>query len=142
MCLVDGDAQVPDSIVGGIAYLEKSGVVIQAGLAYNADASLLDAYSPNAEIRNKFKNVLRVGFQVAGTRDMWCTGDYDGFTNLRQWQQREVKDAYAVLGLKTGYFEAFVDGSYNKAGGVGFRHFQPFPAVLTSVLREIRLGDS
>jgi len=137
--LADGDVQVPGAWVGGVVYLNTPAVVIHAGISYNGDVALLDAYHPNAEIRNKFKEVLRVGFEVANTRDMWAGKD---FANLAQLQERTVLDAYSVMGLHTGYFETFVTGGWNKAGAACLRHFQPLPATLSSVLREMRLGDS
>lgn len=139
ICLADGDVQVPGSWANGTAGLQTPAVVIQIGIAYNADISMLDAYHPNSEIRNKFKNIVRMGFEVAGARDLWVGKD---FANLDQWQQRQVLDAYNVMGLQTGYFEQFVTGEWSKSGQAVVRHFQPLPVLLTSILREIRLGDS
>lgn len=137
--LVDGDAQLPAAWAAGVASFLTPGVVITLGLAYNADVLTLDAHHPNAELRNKFGDVLRVGVEVAGTRDMWMGKDFD---NLAQMEQRSVSDEYNVMGLQTGYFETFVTGEYNKTKRAALRHFLPLPAILTSVLREIKLGDS
>jgi hypothetical protein len=63
-------------------------------------------------------------------------------TRLTEWEQRRVSDNYGVMGLATGYFEQIVGDSFNKFGQVAVRHFQPLPAVLTSLLREFRLGDT
>lgn len=139
LAIVDGDVQVPVALTNGIAYFQNPGVVIQCGIAYNGDAALLDLYLPNAEIRNKFKNVHRIGFEIAGSRDLWAG---PGFSKLVQMKQRQVSDAYSVMGLETGYFEMLVQGQYNKTGQAVLRHYQPLPAILSSVLREVRLGDS
>lgn len=139
ICLADGDVQVPAAWVGGVASLSTPAVVIQIGIAYNSDAALLDVYHPNQEIRNKYKNVIRVGFEVANTRDMWAGQD---FSSLQQLEERTVLDAYAVMGLHTGYFEVFVPGGFGKSGSAVLRHFQPLPAIVSSVLRELALGDS
>lgn len=139
LCLADGDVQVPAAWAGGVAFLNTPAIVVQIGISYNADAALLDAYHPNQEIRNKYKNVIRVGFEMVGTRDMWAGRD---FTNLAQLDERSVLDAYATMGLHTGYFELFVDGGFGKSGSAVLRHFQPLPAVVSSILRELDLGDS
>lgn len=137
IALADGDVQVPVLFSAGTVYLESPATVVQIGIAYNADAKLLDAYSPNAEIRNRFKNLLRVGFEVSGTRDMWLGKDFD---NLIQWVQRDVADAYGVMPLATGYFEEFVTGDGgNKTGQAVVRHYQPLPAIVASILREMDL---
>lgn len=138
--LVDGEALGGQVFLNGaFAVLPYPACVAVVGLAYNSDAALLDAYHPNAEVRNKFKNIVRIGFEVSGARDLWFGFDFD---NLTQWQQRLVSDAYGVVGLASGYYEDFVTGDWNKSGQCVFRHFSPFPAALTSVLREIRLGDT
>lgn len=139
LCLSDGDAKVLDAWDLGVAYLAIPAVVIQIGLAYNADVLSLDAFSPNAEIRNKFKETVRVGFEVAGTRDLWMGPN---FVDMVQWTQRQVVDAYNVMGLQDGYFEEELKGEWDKSGRVALRHFNPLPAVLSSVLREMKLGDS
>jgi hypothetical protein len=100
---------------------------------------MLDAYDPRAEIRNRFKNLIRVAFEVSGTRDMWFGKD---FANLVQWKQRQVSDAYGVMGLATGFFEDFVPGEFGKTGQCVLRHFAPLPAIVTSILREMKLGDT
>jgi hypothetical protein len=137
--LIDGNVSAPVAYGAGFITLPQAGVVVQVGLAYNADISLLDAWDPRQEIRNKFKNVLRIGFEVSGTRDMWGGKD---FANLQQWKQRNVVDAYGVMGLATGYFEMFLLGGFTKTGQAALRHYQPLPAALTSVLREMTLADS
>lgn len=137
--LVDGDRQIPAAWAGGVAFFQTPGVVINLGLAYNSDGEQLDAFHPSAEIRAKFMNLLRVGFQVAGTRSMWVGKDFD---NLAEWEERQVSDNFSVMGLHTGFFEQFVTGEFNKNGRSVFRHFEPLPAIITSVLREMKLGDS
>ncbi len=139
LCLADGDVQVPAVWSAGIASLDTPAIVVQTGIAYAADAALLDVYHQQMEIRNKLKNVLRVGFEVAGARDLWVGRD---FSNLVQWQQRQVIDQYGMMGLATGYFEQFISGQWNKSAQGAVRHFQPLPAILSSILREVRLGDS
>lgn len=139
IALVDGDVQIPATFVNGVANFAVPGLVIRLGLAYNADLSLLDAYDPRVEVRQKFKNILRVAFEVYNTRDMWFGKNA---LSLTQWQQRNVTDAYGVVGLATGYYEEFVMGEYGKTGQLLVRHFNPFPATLTSILREMRLGDT
>lgn len=137
--LVDGDVQQVADWTAGVASFASPGVVIQLGLAYNADAELLDLYMPNLEIKNRFKNVVRIGFDLAGTRDMWGGKD---LTSLAQLQERNVTDAYATMGLHTGYFEIFLTGGVSKTGAAALRHFQPLPAIVSSVLREVSLGGS
>lgn len=137
--LVDGDAQLPAVWAGGVASFLTPGVVITLGIAYNADGLLLDAFHPSAELRNKFGNVLRIGMEISGTRDMWVGKDFD---NLVQMEQRQVSDEYNVMGLQTGYFETPIYGEFNKTKRAAFRHFLPLPAIVTSVLREMKLGDS
>lgn len=138
--LVDGDRQTPAVLDNtGLAFFQTPGVVINLGLAYNSDGEQLDAFHPSAEIRAKFMNLLRVGFQVAGTRSMWVGKDFD---NLAEWEERQVSDNFSVMGLHTGFFEQFVTGEFNKNGRSAFRHFEPLPAILTSILREMKLGDS
>lgn len=135
----DGDVQTISSFAAGVATLQAPGLVVTIGIAYNSDISQLDAQHPSVELRNKKKNLHRVGFELASTRDMWVGKD---FTHLAQWQQRSAIDAYSVLGLAVGYFEQFVTGEYSKMGGAVMRHFQPVPAIVTSILREFRLGDT
>lgn len=139
ICLADGDVQLPAAWAGGVASLTTPAIVIQIGIAYNSDAALLDAYHPSQEIRNKNKNVIRVGFELANTRDMWAGQD---FTSLQQLEERNVLDAYSVMGLHTGYFELFVTGGFGKSGSAVLRHFQPLPAVVSSILRELAIDDS
>lgn len=137
--LADGDDVDPAELqfVAGVITLPVPAMVVAIGLAYNSDCELLDAYSPNAEIRNRFKNLLRVGFQIYNTRDLWVGKD---FANLTEWDQRTVQDQYATLGLATGYFEQPVTGEDNKTGSCVFRNFLPFPATITSILREMDLA--
>ncbi len=139
MCLADGDVQVPAAWVGGSVGLTVPAVVITTGIDYNSDFVLLDATHAQAEIRNRFKNVLRIGFEVAFARDLWLGKDLD---TLSQWRQRQVKDAYGVIQPETGYFEEFVKGEWNKGAQGAVRHFTPLPCTVASVLREIRLGDT
>jgi hypothetical protein len=139
ICLADGDVQVPDAWAGGVAFLVTPAVVINTGIAYNADAAMLDLYLQSAEIRNRFRNVVRIGFEVANTRDMWGGKD---FASLAQLQERSVLDAYATMGLHTGYFELFVTGGFSKSGSAVVRHFQPLPATISALLREVSLGGS
>lgn len=139
ICLADGDVQLPAAWAAGVASLATPAVVIQIGIAYNADAALLNVSHPNQEILNKNKNVIRVGFEIANTRDMWAGQD---FTSLQQLDERNVIDAYATMGLHTGYYELFVSGGFGKAGSAVLRHFQPLPAIVSSVLRELDIGDS
>lgn len=139
ICLADGDVQPIAAWQAGVAYLNTPAVVIQLGLSYNADVELLDLYLSSMEIRNKFKNVVRMGFEVANTRDMWGGKD---LTHLTQLQERNVLDAYATMGLHTGYFELFVTGGSGKSGAAAVRHYQPLPATISAVLREISLGGS
>jgi len=142
LALVDGDVAVPVQWGGaGAATLDLpvAGLVIAAGLSYNADMEQLDAFHPSAEIRNRFKNVMRLGFECAFTRDLWAGPD---FTRLTQWDQRQVADAYGVIQPQSGYFEINITGDENKQGLVAIRHFQPLPATITALLREMDLGGT
>lgn len=138
-CLVDGDTQLPDVWAAGVASLLIPGVVIWTGIAYNSDFVPMDAWLPSAEIRNKYKNVVRVGFSTSFTRDLWMGPSVD---KLVQWQQRNVADEFGSIAPDTGYDEEFIFGEYNKTGSVFVRHWQPLPATITALLREMRLGDT
>lgn len=140
--LVDGDRQIPavwDVAGAGVAFFQTPGVVINLGLSYNSDVEQMDAFHPSAEIRNKYKNVHRIGVDIAGTRSLWFGKDSGNLTEL---PQRLTSDNYAVMGLRTGYFEQFVTGEYNKTGRAFIRHWEPLPAILSSITRELKLGDS
>ena len=136
--LADGNAVVPPSFSGaGTVTLTVPSLVTNIGISYNADMQLLDAYHPNAEIRNKYKNVKRVGFEVAGARSLWVGQD---FTALVEWNERDVADSYNVMGLDTGYFSEFAEGDWNTSGSACLRHFDPLPCIVVSVLRELAIG--
>lgn len=139
VCIADGDVAIPTVWAAGVATLQVPAVVIKIGLSYNSDVALLDATHAQAEIRNRLKNVVRIGFEVADARDMWFGKD---FVNLTQWKQRQVRDAYGVIQLQTGYFEDFVTGEWNKGAQGVLRHFTPLPATISSVLREVSLGGT
>lgn len=136
--LADGTATAGSAtFVGSTLALPQPALVVNVGISYNADMQLLDAYHPSAEIRNKYKNVKRVGFEVAGARSLWIGQDFD---NLVEWNERQVSDSFAIMGLSTGYFDEFSEGDWNKSGSVCLRHFDPLPCIIVSVLRELALG--
>ena len=137
--LVDAQAVAGVTFVGGVVTLPLPGLVVSIGLLYNCDMGLLDVYSPNAEIRNKYKEVKRVGFEVANSRSLWVGIDFD---NLTEWEERDVSDSYNVMGLSTGYFSEFVPDEWNVAGRAVVRHFSPLPCIIVSVLREVAFGGN
>lgn len=136
--LADGDYDPGATYAGGVVTFTNPTMISVIGFRITADALLLDAVAPNLEIRNKFKGLKRIGFEVANTRDLFVGRDFD---SLEQWIQRQASDGSAIP-LATGYFEQFVKGGYNKYGRAAIRHSTPFPATITSVLREFHLGDS
>jgi hypothetical protein len=123
---------------GGVVTLDEPAVVVCVGIAYNADVELLDAFHPNKELRNLKKTLVRLGFEVANTRDLYVGRNA---ANLRQWIQRRVGTSWDFP-LDTGYFEELVTGGTDKDGRALIRHHTPLPATLTSVLREYELGGT
>lgn len=135
----DGEPVQVVSLVGQTLTLTEPAVIVQVGFSYNCDLELLDAYHPQAEIRNRFKRLLRMGFNVASSRGLWVGQD---FTNMDEWEQREVSDSYGTIAPGTGYFEQLVDGDWNKAGRAAIRQWQPLPVQLLGVLREMEIGGT
>jgi len=130
---------VGSTLTLGTGGIQTPGLVVNVGLSYNADLGLLDAYHPNAEIRNKYKKVDRVGFEVAGARSLWVGPD-TGEGDLTAWNQRSVQSGYSVMGLQTGYFSEFIKDTWGLGGDVTLRHIDPLPCIVVSVLRELALG--
>jgi hypothetical protein len=137
--LADGDVAGIASWLNGNLVLQAPAMVVQVGISYNSDVQLLDAYHPSVEIRNRFKTVIRMGFNVASSRGLWVGKDY---ASLYEWQQREVSDSYGRIQPGTGYFEEEVSDDWNKDGGAVVRHWEPLPATLLGVLREMELGGA
>lgn len=139
--LADGNQVDPANFtwVAGVLTLAQPATVVCVGIAYNCDAELLDATTNNAEIRNRFKGLKRMGFEVANTRDLYVGKDLNSLT---QWIQRQVADKFGNIPLATGYFEQNVMGGFTKYGRASIRHFTPLPATVTSVLREFELGGT
>ena len=137
--LVDGNVTSGIIVAGATVTLPIPGVVVAIGISYNCDAQLLDAYLPNAEIRNRFKTVLKVGFNVATSRGLWAGKDFD---NLFEWQQRQVSDSYGTILPGTGYFENEVSDDWNKAATAAVRQWEPLPVSLLGVLREMEIGGT
>jgi len=137
--LVDGNVTSGIVVAGTTVTLPAPGVMVAIGISYNCDAQLLDAYLPNAEIRNRFKTVLKVGFNVATSRGLWAGKD---FNNLFEWQQRQVSDSYGTIVPGTGYFENEVSDDWNKAGTASVRQWEPLPVSLLGVMREMEIGGT
>ena len=137
--LADGNVAQVVSLVGQILTLAEPAVIVQVGFSYNCDVELLDAFHPQAEIRNRFKRLLRMGFNVAASRGLWVGQD---FINMDEWEQREVSDSYGTIAPGTGYFEQLVDGDWNKSGRAAIRQWQPLPVQLLGVLREMEIGGT
>lgn len=137
--LADGEVAQVNLWTGGVFQIAKPALVITAGLSYNCDVELLDAHNPNQDIRNIFKKLTRIGFEVSGTRGVWGGAS---LANLWEWDQRDLVDAYGLVPLAAGYFEAEVTDSWSKDGRGALRHIDPLPATLMSALREMATGGS
>ena len=137
--LVDAQTTANVTFAAGVLSLTSPGLIVRIGLLYNSDMGLLDVYSPNNEIRNRYKEVKRLGFEVANSRSIWVGPD---FGHLTEWEERDVLDSYNIMGLATGYFSEFILSEWNISGAAVLRHFNPLPCIVVSVLREVSLGGN
>lgn len=139
--LADGAAVDPAVVTwaGGVATLPQPALVVCVGISYNADAASLDAHHPNAETRNRYKKLIRVGFLASNGRGMWAGQDFD---KLWEWEEKTVAQGYGIVPLDNGYFETDVTDEWNKLGRMVVRSYDPLPMTLTAILREMELGGT
>ena len=123
----------------GLLTLDKPALVLRVGLSYDCDVELLDLNTQATELRNKYKRVIRVGFEVAATRGIWVG---QSFTDLVNEDIETDVNQGTVPPLLTDYREVFIASDFNKNGRAVLRHFEPLPAQLLSVLREVELGGT
>jgi len=129
--VADGNAVTPASWDGTTLTLTDPALVVQIGLAANADLTTLDAFHPQLEIRSRKKLIKRIGVQTVNSRGLWGGADLDHLFEL----ERDPDQL-------TGYFELFVTDEWDTDGAVSLRQWQPFPMMVTMILREVALGGS
>jgi hypothetical protein len=139
--LADGNVLSPSeyTFAAGTVVLLAPAESVVAGLAYNRDIETLDLIVPQAELRNRYKRVVRTGFELASSYSFWAG---QTFSTLLERRARDVTDGYSPLPAETDYREEFVTGSFDKKGQVCFRAFAPTSVVISSVLREVELGGT
>jgi hypothetical protein len=139
VAVADGEEVALTLVSSGVYKLPTPAWSICIGLSYNCDLELLPAVHGQSEIRNRFKAVKRIGFEVVSARELWVG---QTFTKLYEWTQRQVADSYGNVGFESGYYEELIAGDWNKEGRACVRHRAPLSATVLSVLREMEVGGT
>jgi len=114
---------------------DGSSLTLYVGLPFTPEAETLDAVS--TESRLKQKSVLRVGFEVDGSRGLYVG---QGFSDLVEWRQRQVSDSYGAVGAATELVDVAVNGRWDKAARAALRQTLPLPVTLLGITREFDVG--
>lgn len=132
----------PFTVAGGAIELldmptanNGEGVVLWAGLLYQAEIETLDV--AGADVRTRQKTLKAVGFEVDQSRGLWAGPDFD---HLTEWRQRRVADSYASIGAATELVRMPTSGTWAEHGRMALRQTLPLPVTVVGVTREIELG--
>jgi hypothetical protein len=112
-------------------------VTVVVGLPYLSDLETLDL--PPGDGKTRVKIIREVAVDLEGSRGVWVGEDLDG---LREWDQREVSDAYGVVGLFSGQVVLRILTRWNRLGRMVIRQVDPLPLTVLAVTRDVEYGGT
>jgi len=120
--------------------LSTPGVLVHVGLPIVADMETLDlSISGSETIRDKFKTINKVGWQVENSRGLWFGQD---FTNMIEWKQRTDETMDQPTQLYTGFFEEGIPAATNKTVTLCARQVDPLPVSILAVMPRVEIGGA
>jgi hypothetical protein len=143
--LIDGNVYGPYMVGSGqinVAAACPDGVQFKAiiGLPIYADMEFLPPKIPGQDIkRSNVKLLPRISFEVADSRGTTSFGPDYG--HLKEWRQRDVRDAYGIPVAFTGLGHVRLTGvGYDHDVTLCIRQSDPLPINLLAIEREIDVG--
>lgn len=129
------------TVTGGEIVLPEPYAVVHVGLPYIADIEALDIDTPQgASLKTSKMLINKVTVVVEKTRGLWwgtrppTDDDADPLERLDEMKIRDASDAYDPIALKTGDFDAVLQGNYNSDGRVFLRQVDPVPATVLAIM--------
>jgi hypothetical protein len=142
--LADGNTYGTYTVTGGqidiTAACPDGASYAVVGLVLNSDIEFLPPKIPGPDIkRSNVKLLPRVSFEVADSRgETWFGPDY---AHLKNWRQRDVRDAYGIPVAFTGLGHVRLTGvGYDHDVTLCVRQSDPLPVNLLAIEREIDVG--
>jgi hypothetical protein len=136
LVLGDGGVQGPFTVTAGAVTGLDPVVIAQTGLAYTADAELLDIGA--ASVKGAVKNVAQVLFDIVASGGLLVGESFDD--KLRAAKLRKVSDGYGPPPLVTDEVAVKISSSWNTGARAVIRQADPLPLTVISVTREVETG--
>jgi hypothetical protein len=134
----DGSAHPTQVVAGdGSITLAYPAVVVHAGLAYDAEIESLGLQLEGVNIRTKPKLVERVGIELEDTLGVWV-GEAGG--ELIQAKQRQLEPLGSPTKPLTDSILVGITPTWNKAGRVTVKQFDPLPLTVLGLYPEADVG--
>jgi hypothetical protein len=138
--LADGFVQARKTVTGGAVTLESPGTIVHVGLPYVAEVETLEINAGMQEsTKPRNKRINRVSLVLQDTRSIKAGTTRDRLEGL---EPRSLFDDYqAPPALKQETWEAWISGTFEKAGRVIVRQEDPLPMTLLAIIPEVTFGE-
>jgi len=140
--LADGNVISPKPVVvGGQITLDRPACRVHVGLQYAANVQQLDAeyQTQGGSIDGLFRTISNIYINFVNSRGGFVGQSVD---NLVELKPTALTTYNTPMPLFTGITNATPPDGYNYDGCVVYRQVDPLPVTITSIVREVDVGES